>query len=210
MSALPRPLRTRWLRGLDGHDAVANDNGAQPWSQLGLFGLRLALGRVDDPANDGRPVPVPPDASAGQPGAAAGSELAPLPPPAPPLTIRDKRLAANACLSCGRARDRGGVTCQRCLDADHIYRQRRKAREAWSGYLDENRDPLRLRGRPRMLPVLGPRRDCAHSDDCLDEMILATAPAGLTVMQALVHPDAQDPPGCSCPVGCRHFIPGPP
>jgi hypothetical protein len=107
---------------------------------------------------------------------------------------RQMRIAAGLCTSCGRGRDLEGVTCSRCLRTDKKWRRSRAVREKTAEYLDDDCQPLVLRFKPRMLPVLGgPRYECHRNDDCIDELIRACG--------------KQDPPGASCPVGCRDIQP---
>lgn len=104
--------------------------------------------------------------------------------------LRASRIAAGLCTSCGRARDREGVTCQRCLDTDKRWRADRAVREKTAEFLDDECQPLVLAFPTRMLPVLGgPRYDCVHEDDCLSELIKACG--------------RQDAPGSSCPKDCQ-------
>lgn len=107
--------------------------------------------------------------------------------------VREERIAAGLCTSCGRARDLGGVTCSRCLSTDKAWRKERAVREKTAVYLDDECQPMVLAFTPRMLPVLGPRKDCTKEDDCLTELIRACG--------------KQDAPGSSCPDGCPHFTP---
>lgn len=102
--------------------------------------------------------------------------------------VRDQRLQAGLCTSCGRSRDLEGVTCSRCLQTDKTWRKSRAIREKTAEFLDDECQPLVLRFKPRMLPVLGPRLDCLREDECLTELIKACG--------------WQDAPGSSCPAGC--------
>jgi len=103
--------------------------------------------------------------------------------------LRASRIAAGLCTSCGRARDREGVTCHRCLDTDKKWRADRAVREKTAEYLDDECQPLVLAFPTRMLPVLGgPRYDCVNEDECLSELVKACG--------------RQDAPGSSCPKDC--------
>lgn len=105
--------------------------------------------------------------------------------------VREERVAAGLCTSCGRARDLAGVTCSKCLATDKEWRKKRAIREKTAQYLDDDCQPMVVTGNPRMLPVIGERRDCAREDECLTELIKACG--------------TQDPPGSSCPKDCRWF-----
>ncbi len=107
--------------------------------------------------------------------------------------VREERIAAGLCTSCGRARDLSGVTCSKCLRTDKAWRRERAQREKTAVYLDDECQPMVLRFTPRMLPVLGERKDCANERECLDELIRACG--------------KHDAPGSSCPTVCPHFQP---
>lgn len=108
-------------------------------------------------------------------------------------TVREERMSAGLCTSCGRARDLGGVTCSACLHTDKAWRKSRAVREKTAEYLDDECQPLVLKFKPRLLPVIGPYYDCLRMDDCLTELIRACG--------------RQDAPGSSCPEGCPDLVP---
>lgn len=107
--------------------------------------------------------------------------------------IREERMQAGVCTSCGRPRDLEGVTCSTCLRTDKAWRKTRRQREQTAQYVDDDCQPLVLRFTPRMLPIAGTRYDCRREDECLAELIRACG--------------KQDAPGSSCPTGCKDLVP---
>jgi hypothetical protein len=107
--------------------------------------------------------------------------------------LRLERIARGLCTSCGNPKDREGKTCKKCLGTDRDWRKDRAVREKTAEYLDEECQPLVLKGPARMLPVVGDRKDCRLEDECLNELIRACG--------------RQDPQGASCPRECPSFAP---
>lgn len=119
-----------------------------------------------------------------------------------PLTkdqeARAERISRGMCPSCGNHPPKDGCrTCDACIQHDREYRARRRDARMRGGYVDEDWNPLHLAFTPRMLPVIGPRRNCRRNDECIDELVEATGGFG---------PQMQDPPGASCPFACPHFV----
>jgi hypothetical protein len=116
--------------------------------------------------------------------------------------VRFLRKVAGLCASCGEklSRDNDGVTCPRCLGVDKAYKVGAKETVTIARFVDEFGRPMRLKGTPKMLPVIGPRYDgsdpdwpaCENLSACMTELVLACG--------------AKEAPGASCPEGCgsRH------
>lgn len=115
--------------------------------------------------------------------------------------VRFLRKLAGLCASCGErlAKDLEGVTCGRCLGVDKAYKVDAKETVTVARYVDELGRPMRMKGSPKMLPVIGPRHDgddldwpeCVNLGECMMELVLACG--------------AKEAPGASCPKDCPSF-----